>query len=239
MFKHLIKSTVRSLGFEIRRPLPPAPGQDWIADLQRLFHPRPATVIFDIGANVGQTSLRLATAFPPPATIVAFEPASATFAQLSTAVARFAHVLPQQFAVGDQPGRLRLHHGSNSQLNRFVPVASVSANTHEEVTVTTVDAAARTLGLVRIDLLKTDTEGYEGAVLRGASGLLQQGGIRAVLAEASFESAPDLHTSFDEIRALLEPHGFCLHRIYDCEHWGLRLKFCNVLFLHEASFSAA
>jgi len=236
MIKHLIKSTVRSLGFEIRRPLPPAPGQDWIADLQRLFHSQPARAIFDIGANVGQTSLRLANAFPPPTTIVAFEPASATFAQLSAAVAPFTQVIPRQFAVGDQPGRLRLHHGSNSQLNRFVPVASVSSDTHEEVTVTTVDTAAHELGLGRIDLLKTDTEGYDGAVLRGASCLLRRGGIRAVLAEASFETTPDLHTSFDEIRALLEPQGFCLHRIYDCEHWGLRLKFCNVLFLHEASF---
>ena len=36
----------------------------------------------------------------------------------------------------------------------------------------TVDAEAERLGVERIDLLKTDTEGYELEVLRGAAGLL-------------------------------------------------------------------
>lgn len=236
MLKHLVQSAARSFGYEIRRTASPAVGANWSVDLPLLLRTQSAPVVFDIGANVGQTSTRLAAAFPAPARIFAFEPAAATYAELARAVAPFPHVRSFQQAVGDRPARLRLHHGRNSQLSRFVPVSSVTAESSEEVEVTTVDAVAANHTLERVDLLKSDTEGHDGAVLRGAIGLLRRSAIRAVLAEATFESTGELHTKFSELLALLEPHGFCLHQIYDREHWGIRLKFCNVLFLHEASF---
>jgi hypothetical protein len=46
----------------------------------------------------------------------------------------------------------------------------------------------------------------------------------------------DWPTRFDDIRALLVPHGFCLHGIYDCVQWGVHLKYANALPLHEADF---
>jgi len=236
MFKSLLQHVARAFGYEIRKIQPLASGRDWIVDLQQLLRAERAPVIFDVGANVGQTSLRLATAFPAPAGIFTFEPASATFAQLATALAPHPHVHPCQMALGDKPGRLRLHHGLNSQLSRLVPIDTIATGTYEEVEVSTLDQVVARFALDRIDVLKTDTEGHDGAVLRGASGLLQRGAIRAVVSEATFDTANELHTRFDEIRAQLEPHGFCLHNIYDCVHWDHHMKYCNVLYLHEADF---
>lgn len=238
MLKKILQSAARSLGYEIRRIQPPAPGCDWILDLQRLLRADRAPVIFDVGANIGQTSARLAAAFPAPAALYAFEPAAATFAQLAATALAHPHLHVAQLALGDQPGRLRLHHGLNSQLSRLVPVAALGTGTHEEVEVATLDQTATRLHIDRIDVLKTDTEGYDAAVLRGAAGLLHRGAIRAVLSEVTFETTGAVHTRFDEVRSLLEPHGFCLHNLYECEHWGCRMKYCNALFLLESAFAA-
>ena len=239
MLKELLRRSARACGYEIHKLQPLPPGRDWVVDLQRLLRAERAPVLFDVGANVGQVSRRLAAAFPAPARIFAFEPASATFAQLATSLAAHPHAQPHQLALGDKPGRLQLHHGINSELNRIVPVAELGDGTHEDVEVATLDQLATRLGVERIDVLKTDTEGYDGNVLRGAAGLLQRGAIRAVVSEATFDSAGEWHTRFDEIRGQLEPHGFCLHNIYDCALWGCHLKYCNVLFLREADFPSA
>ena len=236
MFKALLRRAARSCGYEIRKVQPSPAGRDWIVDLGRLLPTSPAPVLFDVGANVGVVSQRLAGAFPAPARIFAFEPAAATFTQLVAALSGHPHVQCQHLALSEKPGRFRLYHGINSQLNRLAPVGTLGDNTHEDVEVSTVDDVAGQLGLARIDVLKIDTEGFEVEVLRGAAGLLQCSAIRAIVAEATFDLASDRHTRFDEIRALLVPRGFYLHGIYDCELWGAHLKFANVLFLHEAAF---
>jgi FkbM family methyltransferase len=195
-----------------------------------------ASVIFDVGANVGEVSARLAAAFPPPARIQAFEPATSTFTQLSAACAAFPHVQPRQLALGTRIGKSSLYHGINSQLNRLAPAGQLGDGTTEEVETTTVDALAQQMGWDTIDLLKTDTEGFDVDVLNGAAGLLHRGAIRAIVSEVTFDAKSTWHTHFEAVSACLIPQGFCLYGIYDCMRWGVHLSYCNVLFLHEADF---
>jgi FkbM family methyltransferase len=236
MIKNAIKAVINKCGYEIRRLQPLPSGQDWVIDMQRLLSNIKAPVIFDVGANVGEVSTRLAAAFPPPARIYAFEPAESTFAQLTATCAAFTHVKSMQFALGAHVGKSSLYHGINSQLNRLAPAGQLGDGTTEEVETTTVDALAQQMGWDTIDLLKTDTEGFDVDVLNGAAGLLQRGAIRAIVSEVTFDAKSTWHTHFDAVSACLNPQGFCLYGIYDCMRWGIRLSYCNVLFLHEADF---
>lgn len=238
MLKELLRRAGQIAGYEIRKLPSPTPERDWIADLQHLLRWVHAPVIFDVGANVGSVTTRLAAAFPAPACIHAFEPAAKTAVQLALNLAVHSHVRVHQLAVGDRPGRLSLYHGINSQLNRLAPAGALGNGTAEEVDVVTVDQVMGQLSLEHIDVLKTDTEGFDDAVLRGAAKALQRGGLRAIISEATFDVESNWHTRFDDIRQHLAPRGFCLHGVYDCEHWGVHLKYCNVLFLREADFPA-
>ena len=56
-------------------------GQDVVADLWRRAPDLAVSIIFDVGANEGQSALRFAKAFPG-ARIVSFEPFQSTFARL-------------------------------------------------------------------------------------------------------------------------------------------------------------
>jgi len=66
--------------------------------------------------------------------------------------------------------------------------------------------------------------------------LLQQGAIKTIVCEVTFDLVSDWHTRFDEVRELLTPHGYILFGIYECVRWGAHLRYCNVMFVREADF---
>ena len=206
-------------------------GLDWVLDARRLLQGEDAPVIFDVGANTGEVTLRLVKMFPPSARIHAFEPAAATFMILAEKLRESGNVTPHQCALSDKEGQLTLFHGVNSHLHRLAPASSLQVGSSEQVVALTIDIFASTQGLERISLLKTDTEGFDTAVLRGASRLLLAGAIRIIVSEATFDRTSSWHTRFDELRDLLEPLGYHLHGIYEAELWGTHLKYANVMFV--------
>ena len=74
-------------------------GVDWIDDVQRCWSSDDHAVIMDVGANVGQTTIRLAASFPGRE-IHAFEPVSTTRETLCNRVSRFSNVVVHAEALG-------------------------------------------------------------------------------------------------------------------------------------------
>lgn len=68
----------------------------------------------------------------------------------------------------------------------------------EEVAVGTVDTFAREFGVEEISLLKTDTEGFDAEVLRGAKSMISSGRIFLILIEVGFSKYDAGHTLFDD-----------------------------------------
>jgi FkbM family methyltransferase len=196
-------------------------------------------VIFDVGANAGQTAARLRRAFPSAA-IHCFEPVHATFDELQTAAADDPKVFCHRLALGAAPAETSI----------FVTDNSVTCSLHrpehylreERVIVTTIDDFCRERGISRIDLLKIDAEGHDLEVVQGASGMLAEGRVAMVLAEVGFTPGDDRHVLFDDVRGLLLPHGFSLLGIYGQQpEWSgeKKLRFANALFTCEPSFASA
>lgn len=90
-------------------------------DLVRLFEiqHRQLRVIFDVGANVGQTAKQFSRFFPV-ASIHSFEPVAGTFDALRTNVQRLKNVTPHKLAIGAKEGKVRMEILPQSEWNRVV-----------------------------------------------------------------------------------------------------------------------
>lgn len=150
-------------------------------------------VIVDVGANIGYYALLFAHHVGPRGYIYCIEPDPTNLIELRANVAensleRIVTVIPT--AAGAYDGMTRFEPGLNSHV---VPQGSV------EISVRKVDS----LIPYKVDLIKIDVEGYEGAVLVGASATINQ--FRPVLL---VELHPNLLTgdTHAEIIHMLEQH---------------------------------
>jgi FkbM family methyltransferase len=168
-------------------------------------------VMFDVGANVGQTATRYA-AFAPDAKIHAFEPIAQTFKKLSEAVADLPNVTANNFALGRETATMRASASDTSVRNRILP-GSARARKAEDVRVVRGSEYCRDREISSISFLKIDTEGHDLAVLEGFGEALDTADF--VQVEASFNPGNAIHVSFRVLEDYLREHDFLLFRIYE------------------------
>jgi FkbM family methyltransferase len=191
-------------------------GIDYQNDIRRLSSLQgvPIDIVFDVGANVGQTSTAALTTFGS-ATIYAFEPDKRTFAQLVENV-RDSRFRPFNLALSDRAGEARFFdYGALATSNSLVEDSQYATRAKHPASVTavecdTLDAFCARLGVTRIDVLKIDTEGHDMAVLRGASQMLSMQRVRFIYVEFN-TMLPKTGTTGGAllpICELLEPLGF-------------------------------
>ena len=190
-------------------------------------------VIFDVGANIGQSALKYKSAFPA-AQVHCFEPVTQTFVELRRTMRGYSQVYFHQLALGSADAQARVYLTGQSVTNSLVkPAQSVG---EEVVPLRTIDSFTAAQAIPRIDLLKIDTEGFDQEVLSGAARMFSAGAIGFVLVEAGFHPGDARHVLFDHIRDFLIPKGFAVFGIYDQElEWSgePRLRFANVCFINE------
>jgi FkbM family methyltransferase len=147
-------------------------------------------VFFDVGANVGQTSMEALREFPE-ARIIAFEPHPDIFAQLRQSVSN-SRFSPHQLALADRTGDVTLYEygnvGDGSLMNSLVPDARFSVQfahsaSRRIVECSTIDEFCALNGIDRIDVLKIDAEGCDFLVLKGAARMLRERRIEFVYTE--------------------------------------------------------
>ncbi len=186
-------------------------GSHLLPEIKRRLPKFRVDLIFDIGANGGQTIKEYRPWFPK-ATIVCFEPDPTTYDRLKAAVRRDALVQTYNIALAEKPGRLRFDNRS--------PVTEIRAIARDQsdealpwVEVSTVDryCAERTIG--RIDLLKIDTEGHDLHVIRGAADMLDRAAIGILIAECSFADSARL-VQFPNIHSEMLSRGYRLFGVY-------------------------
>lgn len=200
---------------------------------RRRIRPR---LVFDVGANTGQSALAFTAAFPG-ATIHTFEPFRDTFSALRQNTAAHSHIHAHCLALGAEAGvaSVRLQ-GSGSVNNSLVSAKenSESNGSAEHVKVDTIDAFCARQGIGTIDFLKVDTEGYDLEVLKGTSGLLQAQRVDLLQVEAGMNPLNHKHVPLTAFLSFLEPLGYMLFGIYDqTPEWDgdVRLRFSNPVFI--------
>jgi FkbM family methyltransferase len=199
-------------------------GNDHLRDLTAILG-RDLRVILDIGANIGQSAVAFRNAFPV-ARIVSVEPDPSAFEQLTANTMEMHGVERIQSAVGDAPGEAKFYRNQSDQTNSLLPNAAgaedflVSAELIKPigeivVPVTTIDEICRERGITEVDLLKTDTQGYEQKVLDGAKALLERRGVKAIYIEVCFVPMYEGQPLFQHLYDYLYLRGYRLVEIYE------------------------
>ena len=242
--KTLLKKTAERLGGHLfsRESLPT--GVYWLQDIERGMALGPAPVCFDVGANVGQTVAELRDAFPD-ASIHAFEPFQTALAGLRRAVSADNRTTFVPRAMGATPGRMNVRPNPVSLLSSLAHhVEHPAEHDTECLEVDTIDRYCTQQAIECIDILKSDTEGYDLEVLRGASELLSSQRIAYVYVEVTFLPANRQNSLFGPIFNLLEAHGYRflgLYETFPLHFYDEPVVFCNALFVassaHERSLA--
>jgi FkbM family methyltransferase len=189
--------------------------------LRNLLREMKIDLVLDVGANTGQFGRRLRH-LGYHGDIISFEPSSAARTALLAAAAGDQRWTIRAEAVGREPGHAQLSIFRDSTFSSLRAINArgrerfgdlVQLVGEETVEVVTLDSICPSLvpGGSRRILLKTDTQGFDLEVLRGASETLKAAVV--VLSEATtlpiYESAPQLEELLQTLkRAGFTPSGF-------------------------------
>jgi FkbM family methyltransferase len=238
----MIKSWVRTLaqrsGYRIVRAN--AFGANHLLDIRYLLRQRAAPRVFDVGANVGQTALKIKQLLPS-ATIYSFEPSPSTFQQLRTNCHQLAGWNGFNIGVGARNETLKLLENSHADMSSFLaPNTSAWGDIVRtvEVPVMMLDAFAETHNITQIDLLKTDTQGFDLEVFKGASQLMRDNKIGLIFCEIIFSDMYSGLPRFSEITDYLLDRNFELVGFYDMHYRNERIGWADALFINR-EFAAA
>ncbi len=230
--KRAITRTLARSGFILQRmgPASAVGGIDLVQDVAAILGDRAQPVLFDVGANVGQTLEAFLDGFSRPI-VHAFEPSPKTFSILSERFGSRPGVTLQRLALGDQQGTIPFFVTADDSVNDS-PLARVWAVETVEVTVDvmTIDAYCARHAIEAIDFLKIDAQGYDMRVLRGARGLLDRRRVRLFSAEVMLDPMYEGQPTLVDLLTFGADAGYELVGIYDQRYLRNRLNHLNVCF---------
>jgi FkbM family methyltransferase len=224
-FSLLIRNAVKFLagkcGFEISRVSTMPFGRDVWVDIERLSERWGFSIncVFDVGANIGQTSLKVLAHFPN-AEVYSFEPHPDTFRTLAAGLkGRRAEAV--NLALSDKSGKAELFTYETDLINSLTPTATFAVQFGKRgkkipVQVSTVDEFCSSRNINAIDVLKVDTEGCDLEVLKGATLALKSRKVRFVYTEFNdiLERTGRTGGALAPICSFLRPFGFCFVTCY-------------------------
>lgn len=221
----------------------PPKNADWVADLQRLRGDARFGVVFDVGANRGQTVGEFLKLMPG-AKLFAFEPIPRLADGIREKFRDHPNLTVEALAMDEQVGARTFHVNAYDETSSFLPTATDTSTREyltlrEEIQVqtTTLDAFCAERKIDGIDVLKLDVQGVELPVLRGAGAVLPK--VQAVYAEITFVKYYQGQTEFAQLDTILRDHGFRIFSLYHLMRGqDGRLLMCDGLWLNERTFSS-
>ena len=216
----------------------PHKGLDICQDIIRFLPEIDIKVIFDVGANVGQSASEYAFWFPN-ASIYCFEPSKENFSKLRRNIASHNRTVAFQLALGSVSGTGIMETNNNiGVMSRLTPLKEdppVSDEDNELTKITTINELCKEQKIDRINYLKIDTEGHDLEVITGADELLNEKRIDIIEVEAGMNPMNDWHVSYQSIQEKLASYGYYPFGFYEQVHeWptGKRiLRRANVAFI--------
>lgn len=216
---------------------------DALALLKQKFPGTRFEIIFDVGANVGQSSANFQNIFSN-ATIIAIEPSPAAFSQLNANFPESRAFRAFQIALSSSSGlKVFITEGSSTS-HKLMP---------DDVSDLDHDPAALEQQLVRtergedfcaenkiefIDYLKIDTEGHDLEILKGFSKLLIRQKVSFIDVEVGMNRSHRKFVHIAEMFSFLDPLSYHPFHIYEqaFERNGKAyLRRANVIFVSQAA----
>jgi FkbM family methyltransferase len=136
---------------------------------------RPGDTVVDVGAHIGYYTLLLARAVGPAGRVLAFEPDPLNFALLRRNVELNGYANVELFpkALSDRCGKFRLYLSSDNAGDHRLYESADEPRPAVEAEATTLDSISSGRDR-KVDFIKMDVQGSEGAVLEGMVGALSR-----------------------------------------------------------------
>jgi len=233
MFKDAKEAVERISGCRIYRKTLPH-GVDCYFDIERTALKRDGIkVVFDVGANIGQSALKYLNEFPK-AEIFSFEPVANTFSELVTATSKFRRIHPYNFGMARESGEALINVNPTSRVSS---IKLKRPDDHSEtIRLETIAGFVEKHQLGTIDFLKIDTEGFDLEVLAGAAPLLRQHRVHFVQSECEPVVRTKDFVSFPVLAQFMADFGYRIFGVYEQQpEWdGKRmLLYWNAVFICE------
>jgi FkbM family methyltransferase len=209
--KKLIDKELKKLGYQIAK----YPGPDQRRRLL-IVNQYQINLLFDVGANYGAYSLGMRK-LGYKNRIVSFEPLNSAFNQLKNESASDPLWTIQNYALGNEAGKTKIHVSDNSFSSSILDILPEHLSSAPESRyVSEQDIEIKTLDSIYSEfvkegdkmMLKIDTQGYEWNVLEGASKLLPK--ISMVQVEMSVFPLYQNEMLFSDLLRYLEDRNFKL-----------------------------
>jgi FkbM family methyltransferase len=217
--KRIVWQSVHRIGYSIRK------NESFAYTDQTLLLPEASDrVIFDIGANDGQTVAMYRELYPR-ATIHAFESLPDLSRGLQEKFKSDPFVRLNSFAIADTKGTARFNVNQKSDTSSLLQTdPSRLSETYQaiqktvqviEVPTQTIDGYCGDSAIERIDIVKLDIQGGELKALQGARNMLSQGKIGIIYAEAFMLPFYQDQPMLGHICEYLSEFHYVLHGIYN------------------------
>jgi FkbM family methyltransferase len=151
-------------------------GEYWL--LSQVLESGKETVLFDVGANLGDWSEQALRSARGGVVVHAFEPSPATFRRLTERFRDKPAVRCREAAVAAEPGEVRFYSGGNG--NGTNSLSEVSGGMAQVVPAVTIDSCLVENGITDVAMIKVDTEGFDFGVIQGAKAALAAGRIEVL-----------------------------------------------------------
>lgn len=209
-------------------------------EVQKLFIDKQKPVVFDIGAYVGELSVRYAVLFPQ-GRVYAFEPFEESFTNLRELTRQHPNICSVNSAVLDFAGTTEFNINNDPTCNSIFPrpvdtVKYYSPRAENirtvKVNATTVDDFCSQRQIDCIDILKIDVEGAETKVFSGAAQMLTRQAIDLVYCEVMFISHYQGGCLYHDIAAHLGGYGYSLFNLFNLKQASDgQLRWGNAIFI--------
>ena len=242
--KHVIRDVLRKLR---RKTSLNSPSQSAFNAQKKLLSSIESPIIFDVGANIGQTTKIYRTIFPA-AKIFAFEPYNESFEQLKLKYDEEENTQVFRLALGSTSGHQTFHVNPSSPTNSLLATDGHGPKVWGEGLLETVDTVQvdvvrlddflRNIDVDRIDLMKLDVQGAEHLVLEGAIDALRENRISVIFTEIITMPTYVGQISFHEMLRKFDDHNFDLYNIYNLSTVDGRLRQVDAIFVNRLSSMA-
>lgn len=201
-------------------------------------------VIFDVGANIGQSVEAYLNAFPN-SDIYSFEPNPEAFTLLNGKWGKHKNVHLYPCALHSKSGRFPFHATNVSEAGSLLhpdpKLMQLSAQRKYdfkmiEVVCNTLDQFCEDNRISKIDILKLDVQGSELETLKGGMNILRAGGVPLLYVEVNFAETYVEQMQFKDLLGFCDLHGYQLWDMSPFLYTRTgRLWYSNTTFLNARS----
>jgi FkbM family methyltransferase len=191
-----------------------------------------AKVIFDVGGHTGESALRFHSSFPM-ASIYTFEPIRKNFDRLRHNVRNVPSIRAFKYALGHENASIAFKYRQGKDFSQVISLLrndEKNANVEEIVEKKTIDSICEKLSIGRIEIVKTDTEGYDLFVIKGASRMLMEKRIGFIISEVGLHPEDSWHTDFRQLNDYISGFNGRFLGFYEPAYLEGRLCYTNALF---------